>query len=103
MNREEKQRYSKVEECDFIVELALPADPATGRGDYGMKSVMQSDERSGAWEIFEDEPYLDAERTSGLHRILQVKGIFEGGAYAKYALFEFMPDTTTDEGEIDVA
>ncbi|GMH51545.1 hypothetical protein TrST_g314 [Triparma strigata] len=81
INQEEVERYVDISSCDYFVDLTLPTS--------SYESLLKSDERNGQWNMIEYERYLDAERTEGLSRVINVPGVVEGGIFEKYALFVF--------------
>ena len=81
INQEEVERYVDISSCDYFVDLTLPTS--------SYESLLKSDERNGQWNMIEYERYLDAERTEGLSRVINVPGVVKGGIFEKYALFVF--------------
>ncbi|GMH76628.1 hypothetical protein TL16_g07147 [Triparma laevis f. inornata] len=81
VNGEENERYVDISSCDYFVDLTLPSSSTP--------KLLQTDSREGAWTMVEHEIYLDAERTAGLSRVIQIPGVVDGGVYEKYAFYEF--------------
>ena len=71
----------------------LEEDEELGRGPAEGLASMASDTRvvkgAGEWVRIGGADFLDAQKTSGLHRLLRWPGLFEGGEFADYALFEY--------------
>ena len=82
---EEKSRYVVVEECDYFVELVLDESD-------GIKQMAQ-DKRAatgkGQWKMVFSHKFLDAQKTSTMHRIIRYKNLFEGGHFVDYGVFQF--------------
>jgi len=88
VNREEVSRYVEIEDCDYFVELLLEADEELGRGEAAGAVAMGKDGRRGEWKKIFAKEYLDAEKTGALHRVVRWRGLYEGGEFAEYALFQ---------------
>ena len=67
-NKEEKDRYVSVEQCAFIVELDQGDDP---------ECLRYIHEKKQNWNQIARVSYLDAAKTSTLHRILYLPGLHE--------------------------
>lgn len=67
-NKEEKDRYVSVEHCAFIVELDQGDDP---------ECLRYIHENKQNWNKIAQVSYLDAAKTSMLHRILYLPGLHE--------------------------
>ena len=93
VNREEPSRYiaGGIASCDFVIELL--SDSADNRGEADGLRHMNAHKGGGSWKEVMSSPFLDAERTGTLGRILYVpswflKRIHKKVVYAKYALFQ---------------
>ena len=78
MNREEPSTMVEMEECDYFVDLVLDAEEE----DLSVKYPEE-------WVRVASYPFLDAERTGVLGRVLWIPGVSGGvGVWADYVLFE---------------
>uniref|UniRef100_A0A7S4K9Z2 Mannosyltransferase n=1 Tax=Odontella aurita TaxID=265563 RepID=A0A7S4K9Z2_9STRA len=97
LNEEETERYVDIAECSYVIELV---DNDNGGSDSEDDSVnakkkpecveyMESSKERGRWSEVARYDFLDAERTSFLHRVLYVPFLRGDRAVMKsYALFE---------------
>jgi alpha-1,2-mannosyltransferase len=90
-NRLESDRFTDIEDCDFLVDLF----------DSNCR------ENEGLWYPMAHAPFLDAERTDTLHRTLYLPHLHEdallhgGVEYVDYILYKYqeIPDQEMPEGE----
>lgn len=92
VNHEETSRYiPEIASCDFVIELLLESTDNREEADAIMH--MKADGRQENWKVVASYPFLDAERTGTLGRILYVPSWLLRRtetkiAYGKYTLFE---------------
>lgn len=89
-NLEEADRYvSSVDACSFVVELVSPTS-----NEVEQECLQFMAESSGTWSKVAERPYLDASRTSALHRVLYVPYIHQSAIdtgsvqYNSYILYK---------------
>eukprot|EP00979_Chaetoceros_neogracilis_P000889 scaffold187_cov266-Chaetoceros_neogracile.AAC.19 len=81
LNEENVARYVGISDCAFTIEIV-------GEGDEDVSEVMKymiEDEHD--WKLVAQHDFLDADKTSSLHRILYLPMIRKA-AYKKYSLFQ---------------
>jgi alpha-1,2-mannosyltransferase len=81
LNEEDVARYVDISDCAFAIEIV-------GEGDEAVSEVMKymiEDEHD--WKLVAQHDFLDADKTSSLHRILYLPMIRKA-AYKKYSLFQ---------------
>jgi alpha-1,2-mannosyltransferase len=86
LNREEESRYTLVEECDYFIELLLEESD----GARQMAQDRRVAKETGEWKMILSRKFLDAQKTSLLHRIIRYKNLFEGGEFVDYGVFQFI-------------
>ncbi|KAG7372265.1 Alg9-like mannosyltransferase family-domain containing protein [Nitzschia inconspicua] len=90
-NKPEPGSYTTFQNCDFLVELSTSVDSCT-----------ESLEEGYEWQVYLQEPFLNADNTSTLHRSLYIprlheKAILDGKvAYADFSLYAKRKSTVND-------
>ena len=81
MNREEEERYSSIDVCDYVV---------TMEGESEVESAMAT-RTGGVWILLFSESFLDKDN-SGLERIIRIPGFIDGGTFKEYRAYFWLPE-----------
>lgn len=95
LNQEEMDRYVTIDQCHYIVEL-IPTNNNNNNNNMSSQlpecmKYMEQEKRSSKWKQVSKYPFLDAESTSTIHRVLYLPWIRKPDKnvhYHSYVLFQ---------------